>query len=201
MICCPSILRCSVDVSVFAGCGWAEEVWFRNELLFPELRPVESVQELAGQLRELRCRGTHRSLRSTFAGATATPPPCPYLSIAITWPRHPSSPPHLPQVTPTICRKDLDTRSQYSLLSLSLLQLSSAFSLPSSQFEVCLRAFGWNILLEVQFYRSKSLEEIGRVQIISAWSKHRQGEFLLGFFARTAVLLVPFCFPDKRIEL
>lgn len=62
----------------FAGCGWAEKVWFRHELLFPELRPVKWVQELAGQLRELRCRGTHRSLRSTFAGATAAPPPCLY---------------------------------------------------------------------------------------------------------------------------
>lgn len=62
----------------FTGCGGAEEVRSRNELLFSELRPVERVQELAGQLCELRGRGTRRSLRSTFTGATAVPLSCPY---------------------------------------------------------------------------------------------------------------------------
>lgn len=52
-----------------AGCGGAEEVGLRHELLFPQLRPVGTVQELGTELRELRCRGALRSLRSTHAGA------------------------------------------------------------------------------------------------------------------------------------
>lgn len=51
-----------------AGGGRAEEVWFRDELLFPELRPVRTVQELGTELGELRCRGALRSLRFTPAG-------------------------------------------------------------------------------------------------------------------------------------
>lgn len=43
---------------------------------------------------------------------------------------------------------------------------------------------------------------MGRVRIILARSKHREGKSYLRFFARTvAVLLVPFCFPDKAMDL
>uniref|UniRef100_A0A8C5ECC2 Protein MEMO1 n=1 Tax=Gouania willdenowi TaxID=441366 RepID=A0A8C5ECC2_GOUWI len=128
-------LWASPDWSAATCCGRAEEVWFRNELLFPELRAVESVQELAGQLRELRRWSAHRSLRSTFAGA----PQRDAATLLLLSYRHNPDPDSLPLPTiPSLHvlvftqRKDLGILSQCNLLSVSL-----SLSSQSSQFEVC----------------------------------------------------------------